>query len=100
MTGPHEEPHGVDGQEADRDMTGQDPLSSAAEGDDDPGTAALARPGADVDGIHNGVHDRGDDPRPDADGPSFAEAGPPPEAADTAPVTDASPETHMDDPGS
>lgn len=81
----------ADDLEVDRDMTGQDPLSSAAEGDDDPGSAALARPGADPDD---------GDTSPDAHLPSFAEAGPPPEAADPTPVTDASPETHMGDPDS
>lgn len=69
----------------DQDLTGQDPLSSAAEGDDDPGTAALAVPGEDADGIEG--------ERPDADGPSFAEAGPPPEAADETPLTDVVPDS-------
>ncbi len=73
----------------DADMTGQDPLSSAAEGDHDPGSAALAEAGA------GGGAARGKaDP-----GPSFAEAGPPPEAADDTLVSDAVPETDVAAPG-
>ena len=63
------------------DMTGKDPLSSAAEGDQDPGTAALAGAGVDA-----------------ADGEPVDPApvtGPPPEAADETPVTDAVPDTYV-----
>ena len=74
-------------------MTGQDPLSSAAEGDDDPGTAALAGAGVGGEDVPGGAGSRDE-----VDGPSFAEAGPPPEAADDEPVTDAVPETYLGDP--
>jgi hypothetical protein len=71
----------------DGDMTGQDPLSSAAEGDAEPGSAALAQAGT--------GHRPGEDARTGeadaAPGEPFAAHGPPPEAADDEPVADAPP---------
>jgi len=65
-------------------MTGQDPMSSTAEGDVDLGTAALA---------DAGTADAG------SEGDDAAEAtpapGPPPEAFHDTPVTDAVPEENL-----
>ena len=78
-------------EQTDGDMTGRDPVSSTAEGDDDPGTAALAGAGTG----RGAVADGGDD---EAEGRKFADVPTPPEADDDTPVTDAAPETHMGDP--
>lgn len=66
----------------DRDMTGQDPMSSTAEGDVDPGTAALAEEGTD-----DGTAGHHDSPA--------STSGAPPEAYDDTPVTDAVPEENL-----
>ncbi len=75
------------GGDRDGDMTGQDPMSSTAEGDDDPGTAALAESGSD---------DGADGKDGEDEGHSHAStSGAPPEAYDDTPVTDAVPEEDL-----
>lgn len=76
----------------DGDMTDRDPLSSSAEGDAEPGSAALDEAGS---GHAGEDTDRDVDGRPvhpdGVGGEPFAAHGPPPEAADEEPVTDAPP---------
>jgi hypothetical protein len=67
----------------DGDMTGQDPTSSAAEGDAEPGSEALAEAGT--------GHGDGGDGGDTGHRGYFAAQGPPAEAADDEPVTDAPP---------
>lgn len=78
-------------EQTDGDMTGRDPVSSTAEGDDEPGTAALAEAGT-----GRGPEQEGGDDA--AEGHTFTDVPTPPEASDGTPVTDAAPETHMGDP--
>ncbi|MGJ7439529.1 hypothetical protein [Aquipuribacter sp. MA13-6] len=66
----------------DRDMTGQDPMSSTAEGDDDPGSAALGEAGTEEG--RRGTEDE-----------ASSTPTPPPEAFDDTPVTDAVPEENL-----
>ncbi|WP_336921534.1 hypothetical protein [Aquipuribacter sp. SD81] len=76
----------------DGDMTDRDPVSSSAEGDADPGSAALDEAGS---GHAGQDTDRAVEGRPEhpegVGGEPFAAHGPPPEAADDEPVTDAAP---------
>lgn len=75
----------------DVDMTGEDPMSSTAEGDANPGTAALAEAGSGgADDVSGGV---GSDDAEAAETPPTS--GPPPEAFDDAAVTDAVPEENL-----
>ncbi|WP_380164337.1 hypothetical protein [Jannaschia sp. R86511] len=78
MAGPHDDTTGPDRTTRSDDMTGQDPVSSTAEGDSDPGSAALAEAGEPVDGPAHG-----------------ATPTPPAEAYDDTPVTDAVPEENL-----
>ncbi len=78
------------------DMTGRDPMSSTAEGDDDPGSAALAEAGT----SHPDDDSRPERSRPEQDAdPGFAEMPTPAEAYDDTPVEDAVPETNLGHPG-
>lgn len=80
--------------ERDGDMTGEDPLSSAAEGDEDGGSAELAGAGA-----RPGGDEEPEESIDGADGTDdgFASGPPHPEALDDTPVTDAPPAAGLEE---